>query len=267
MNKKEIGFIEKKYNEIMSNSLNPTHLGLLNIFELKKYIKELVNLDLDVHILVIGQNGLSKSYTAMMLSKILDNNFFKKNNIIYAYHEVSDFIDLIRNKQEEVIIIDELSVFFGSKLQMTHEQISLFRAFEVARKQKNIYISCNRDIHDINKSYREGKAQIVFFILDRYKEGGNYCAVLIRSPIFQKKDPFDFYSISKASDLEQFRLYCELSPAMAGYVFFPHYKEILTEDEVQKYEKEKDKGLQDKLKDFSKQSKKTKNKRGAKNEK
>src|SRR6056297_2963612 len=112
------GYIEKQYKKIMQNSMNNDPIGVLDIYELNKYIKSLINLSLDCHILIVGQNGLSKSYTAMMLSKILDPDFFKKDNIIYAYNEVSDFIQKVRKKQKSILLIDELSTFFGSKLQM-----------------------------------------------------------------------------------------------------------------------------------------------------
>lgn len=240
------GVMEKAISELQENIIK--NKGLVDEAFLIEYAKVLQKNKHHVHIVIQGPNGAGKSYLALYLAKLFNPNSIKNNNILYAYHTPIHFIDMVSKRKEDVIMIDEGKRFFDYKMHGTIESIYVQQAIEYARENRNIVLTCAKDIRRLNNNYRDGQVQIIIWILDRFEKPIDgyigYAAVFIGNPILEDSDKFKLEVFSNATTLNEIKFICEqVSPTFWGYMLIKDVEKFLTKEEIQIYKEKKEKGM------------------------
>lgn len=195
--------------------------------EIKFFCDQMRNCDMDNHIIIAGQNGTGKSITAITLAMYLYPDFDVEENMVFAFNDFETLIDKLSNFHDSLIVIDEANVFFHHKNHMDKTQIALLSAIEICRANRNIVISCARDVRRMDYAYRNGKAHTLIQLTDRSSRTGvPVGGVLSGFWFFESVDKFmvsdlvditDYYMFdSKLENLLTFRGYwksAELTPA------------------------------------------------------
>jgi hypothetical protein len=215
--------------------------GQLEVKDIGDFFKLLQEYELDAHGVVQGQNGYGKTIAALAINKSM-GNFSFESGILYAYNTHKDAIEMLTHRMKEHLMFDELSHLFPYKMSMSMEQISLFSAIEVSRSHRNTLVGCCRDVLRINNNYRNGKAQILVWMLDR-DEKGSFAAVLMGNPLFETEDKFMISNVTATYQLSDLCQQIEQLPTFIGYVFFDHYTKYISEGEWRIYQKHKEQGI------------------------
>ena len=235
-----MGFFEQSMQLLIDASYKQG--GTLEVQDIADFIKFLREHEQDAHVPFMGQNGSGKSIAAWIVNKRV-GRFDLKKNMIFPYHPVQHLIQQITQRQGTSFQIDELGNFFPYKLSMSYDQIALFNAIEVARSNRNSFIGCTRDILRINNNYRNGKAQLLIWILDR-NDKGSLAVVLLGNPLFETEDKFMVSLIRPSYSLNDITQQIEKLPTFIGYLFFDDYHKYITDEEMNEYKRLKAKGMQ-----------------------
>lgn len=231
-------------------------LGIVFIEDIAEYIQTLRKNKYDSHIIVQGQNGTGKSYFMLALMKelakyIKDSDFKSmiKKNIFYAFNETEDLIKALLSSEDQIFGIDEAKKFLHYKQSMTKDQIFLINCFEYARSKRNTIVSCTNDVRRLNNNYRNSKAQILIWFLDRMPESEtrkivSYGLVFIGLPSLEEEDKFLIDDITGVYNTEGLRVIAETKPTMIGYFLFENINKYLTDEEIEIYEELKKKGIE-----------------------
>jgi len=211
----------------------------LTIQEINELIKMLQVYENDCHVAIVGQNGSGKSYLMLMFLK---DELKEKmlEHIIFAKHTTADITNFILHNTRTLLGIDELRQFFDYKKHASDEQNHLIGMIELGREKRIGIIGCVRDFKKITVNYRNGKVAVVIWIIDRFKDGGSYAAVFVANPLIEGSDRFGFNTLSiGVVDFNQMRAELERLPTFVGYLKIPNIHEVLTDEEIALYKKEK----------------------------
>lgn len=200
--------------------------------------------EMDGHAAIAGQNGVGKSYVLLMLMKKYMKGANVIPNLLLAKHTTNDFIRFILTRKKTLLGVDELNQYLYYKEHASDEQNHLIQQIELARSRSIIIAGCIRDPRKLTLNYRQGKISIVIWVLDRYTKGGSYAAVFIANPSVESYDKFGFSMIAEnLIEMSDVRETFESMPSFVGYMRIPHALDILTQDEIDHYKKEKDKAM------------------------
>jgi len=214
---------------------------------------------MDGHCVIAGQNGVGKSHLLMIILKEYFRKFHNLNwvdfclpngeqttvpNMILARHTTNDLVRFILENEQTICGIDEFNRFMSYKQHMYEEQNNLMTNFELGRSKSIAFFGCIRDPRKISLNYRNGKMSVVIWIIDRYKAGGSYAAIFVANPSVENDDRFGFDTMGQ--DLTHFnmvRQVFENLPSFVGYMYIQHSSEFISEEELSKYEIEKNKAM------------------------
>lgn len=236
----QIGLLERIHDKFL-NSMDSD--GFFHYSAILDFVLELRKYEFDAHIVIAGQNGVGKTMIALALAKMLDSNVFKKNNIIYAFHDYAFFIDKLSLQSETIVMCDELGRFFNYRTSMTRQQVALFNTIEIARANRIALIGCCRDARRLNNNYRNGKVQIVIWVMDRFEffePYASYAMIYVANPILEHLDKFEFdeafYGIKT---IEEMRMIGEQLNTFAGYLNIFDVKRDVSDEELADYKNKK----------------------------
>jgi len=207
-------------------------------------IIELINImqinEMDVHIGIVGQNGVGKSHTELLLCKKLNKDKMF-DNLFLADKTTDDIIQFLLHNENTTLCIDEMNIYLQYKDHASSEQNHLITAFEHARSKCIAVIGCIRDPRKLTLNYRDGKLSIIIWMLDRFKDkSGSYAAVLVGNPMLEGDDRFGIKWLDISTpDFEDMRSQFENLPSFIGYMYIPSSYLVLKE-EIEKYKKMKD---------------------------
>ncbi len=229
------------------------NFGVVKYDYITEFIKTLQDNELDAHILITGQNGLGKSHLMLQLMKLLNPNSINTEHLLFAYHDTRHFINRIKNLESDVLGIDELKKFFHYKQSMATEQVVLNNYIEYARANRVAFIGCAKDWAQVNNNYREGKVQMVIWLVDRFKKPielfeekvQSYAMVFLGNPVIDSGDRFQFQFLRYSKTHEELRVRAEelWGQTFYGYFFIKPTQEFLTKEEIEFYKAEKKKGI------------------------
>lgn len=232
-------------------------MGVVFIDDIVDFVQTLRENEFDSHIVIQGQNGTGKSYFMLALLKKLtqynkNKDFLSviKDNIFYSFNEVYEIIERLVEAEDQVFGIDEAKKFLHYKQSMTREQIVLINTFEYIRSKRNCLVSCANDVRRLNNNYRNSKAQVLIWFLDRFPNNEkrkivSYGLVFIGLPSVEEVDKFMIDDIENVYNSEGIRVLAENKPTMVGYVLFEDIHKYLTEEEIKLYKELKNKGIQE----------------------
>jgi len=128
---------------------------------------------------------------------------------------------------------------------MTTEQNLLVNYIEYARSNRIAFFVCAKDYAHINNNYRQGKVQMVIWLIDKYKNENfsTIGGVFLGNPVIDSEDRFDFWMMRYAKDFEGFRILAENTSSFRGYLLVPNAYEVLPSEVIQFYKEEKEKGI------------------------
>lgn len=189
-------------------------------------------------------HNCGKSYSAMILAHEMGG--FKADDFIMPYHDIPYFINKISHGEDQNIIVDELGTIFPYKQSMKTEVVNAFTAVEVARQNRNCLICCCRDITRIMNNFRNGKAQIVIQLLDRFPEEKLVVGVVLTgNPIFETEDKFGLSKIIPSYDFDFLRKQFENLQSFTGYIFFEDIHNYGVKDaQIKAYKEMKQQGIE-----------------------
>lgn len=277
------GVLERNNNILKAKSAkNRFSVSLESIIE---YAIEAQKSKMDAHILIGGQNGLGKSYLQLAMAKTFLRYTGQKEDFgiatqekhlkfFFAQNTKKDLMEAIKEHQRAAFIIDELRPLFDYKRSMTIEQTALYNLVEVARSHGNIFIGASRDYTKLDINYRNAKAQILIYLIDKVldtnKLDGNgfyptkfsYGAVFVGNPALEYEDKFQFSQL-RGYSIETTKYLAEKLHTWVGNIVVKHVKHYgITPNDLRVYEEEKEKGI----KTYKYERITTKRKRGVKNE-
>lgn len=232
---------ENIYLELINeNRVNGRPTKLVKFENILKLISMMQNYELDCHVVIAGQNGVGKSYLLMILLKsVLGDKFL--NNMIWAKDTSTDIIDKILVNRKTVFGIDELNYYLNYKEHASIEQNHFIKSLETAREKAIGFIGCVRDPRKLTYNYRNGKMSIVIWVLDRFTDGGAYCAVFIANPVIESSDSFGFDFLNfNITNFDELKVIIEEIPSFNGYMVVPKIDKYLTPNEIKSYKEIKD---------------------------
>lgn len=241
------GILESVHEKFMNNikyvKVGDQYIGFQTYENIINFILELRKYEFDAHITIAGQNGVGKTMLALALAKRMDKDIFQKNNIIYAFHSYSHFIDKLTKQKDCVVVCDELGKFFNYKSSMTSTQIALFNTIEIARANRIALIGCCRDARRLNNNYRNGKVQIIIWVIDRFFPNPywvSYAMVFLANPVLEHEDKFGFdLAFYNARSIEDMRVIGENLDTFAGYLLIGNVLLDITPEELKQYQENK----------------------------
>lgn len=258
------GVLERNINILKARSASNKYRITLDM--IADFILETMKSRLDAHLIVGGQNGMGKSYLQLALAKV----FLKRVNqpldfttahhngklkFFFAQHKREDLRDAIKEKRQCVFLIDELRPFFDYKRSMTNEQTELYNMVEIGRSHGNIFVGASRDYTKLDINYRNAKAQILIYLIDKvvdykkldkdgcYKTKFTYGAVFVGNPALEHEDKFLFSNL-RGYSLETTKYLAEKLPTWVGNIVVDDVgKYGVTDDDLMLYEREKEIGI------------------------
>ena len=258
------GVLERNINVLKAGSASNKYRITLDM--IAKFIIETQKSRLDAHLIVGGQNGMGKSYLQLALAK----TFLKFNNhpldfrtaemndklqFFFAQHKRENLRDAIKDKHNCVFVIDELRPFFDYKRSMTIEQTELYNMVEIGRSHGNVFVGASRDYTKLDINYRNAKAQILIYLIDKvvdyskldgegcYQTLFTYGAVFCGNPALEHEDKF-LFSTMRGYSLETTKYLAEKLPTWVGNIVVENVAKYgVTKDDLTLYEKEKEIGI------------------------
>ena len=243
------GILERIYDDFEDRVFSPEDKKLVGIVKLEyvvDFVKDLQKHLFDGHILIMGQNGSGKSMLMLALMKLLAPESITNGQLLYAFNRTGDFIKSLSELKNTTLGVDEINVFFNYRQSMATTQVGLFNMIEIAREHRVAIISCTRDARRVNNNYRDGKVQIVIWVLDRYEPGHGprtYCLVFLGNPVLEEQDKFRLNSFQNLYSFEEIRRTAEALPTFYGYLFFDDVKKYISDAELEEYKKKKEQGI------------------------
>lgn len=258
------GILEKNNRDLKIAAMNNNYLITPEM--LVTYLLNAQKAKMDAHLLVGGQNGLGKSILQLVLAKTVlrtmqqpesfrDANAKSKLKFFFAYNTREELMRAVQQCTRGVFVIDELRPFFDYKRSLTSAQTSLYNIVEIARSNCNVYIGASRDYTKLDKTYRNAKAQLLIYLIDKvvdfsttgedgfYKTKCSYGAVFVGNPSLEYEDKFMF-SMLRGYSLETTKYLAEKLPTWVGnMIVSPMEKYGVTKDDLDFYESEKSKGI------------------------
>lgn len=242
------GILERLYWEFERRVFG-VNRGVVKYDDIVWFVRELQRNEFDAHIVIAGQNGVGKSMLMLTLAKLLNEKAVEdlEEHILYAFNSYYDLINTIKKMKNDVLCVDELTTFFNYKMSMTTEQNVLFNFIEVARANRIAFIGCCRDPRKINNNYRNGKVQMVIWLLDRYEAGEerSYGLVFLGTPVLEDEDRFGFFNFVGVKSFEDMRVRAEQLSTFYGYLFVDDVRKYISEDVLAKYNQLKQKGIEE----------------------
>lgn len=236
----QIGLLERIHDKFLASMDTE---GFYHYKAIVDFVLELRRFEFDAHIVIAGQNGVGKTMIALALAKMLDPKVFGKDNIIYAFHDYGFFIDKLSLQSETVVMCDELGRFFNYRTSMTRQQVALFNTIEIARANRIALIGCCRDARRLNNNYRNGKVQIVIWVIDRFETFepyASYAMIFVANPILEHLDKFEFdEAFHGIKTIEEMRLVGEQLTTFAGYLNIFDVRRDVTDEEIAEYKNKK----------------------------
>ncbi len=239
-----MGVLERVYKDFERSALRKE--GQIEYEDIVKFVRDLQDNEFDAHLLIVGQNGLGKSRLMLSLMKALAPDSITDDNLLFAFHDTRDLIKKIGTLSRTVLGIDEAKKFFHYKMSMTTEQNLLVNYIEYARENGLAFIVCAKDYQHLNNNYREGKVQMVIWLIDRFEDGkyAGLGAVFLGNPIIDSGDKFMFSFLRPALNFEDFRIRAEMLPTFMGYLFISPDTQLVTKGEITLYKKLKRDGIE-----------------------
>lgn len=258
------GVLERNINMLKAKSASNKYRITLDM--IADFILETMKSRLDAHLLVGGQNGMGKSYLQLALAKVflkrigtsLDFKEAEANGnlqFFFAQHERETLRDAIRDKKRCVFLIDELRPFFDYKRSMTTEQTELYNMVEIGRSHGNIFVGASRDYTKLDINYRNAKAQILIYLIDKvvdykktdkdgcYKTKFTYGAVFVGNPALEHEDKFLFSNL-RGYSMETTKYLSEKLPTWVGNIVVDDVgKYGVSANDLELYEMEKEIGV------------------------
>lgn len=211
--------------------------------DIVKIVYMMQEFEMDVHIVIAGQNGVGKSYVLLMFMKeFLGKGFLK--NMLLAHHTYNDFVRFLLTETNTLLGVDEMNQYLYYKQHSDKNQNHLIKQMELARSKRIGVMGCVRDPRKLTLNYRQGKMSIVIWVLDRFTYGGSYAAVFVANPSVESYDKFGFGMIAdNLTDIASVREVFEDMPSFVGYLRIPHIDKVLSKTEVSEYKELKDKAM------------------------
>lgn len=210
-----------------------------------KLIHIMQEAQMDVHIVIAGQNGCGKSYVLLMLLKeYMEGHPRWLDHMMLADKTTDDFVQYLLLNENTILGVDELNQFIYYRQHAEKDQVHLIKQLELARNKRIAVAGCVRDPRKLTLNYRNGKMSIVIWIVDRYLHGGAYAAVFVANPAVESSDRFGFEFINPSIiDFEELRCQFENLPSFIGYMNIPHIDTKLAKAEIDEYQNSKRKAM------------------------
>jgi hypothetical protein len=161
----------------------------------------------------------------------------------------------VKEYKDAVFVIDELRPFFDYKTHATAKQINLYNTLEIARSNRNVFIGASRNYQKLDNNYRNAKAQMLIYLFDKvldfsktdergfYPTLFSYGMVFLANQIVEYEDKFLFSSL-KNLDIKRTKFFAERLPTFAGTIIVKDVRKYgVTDEDLRKYEEEKEKGI------------------------
>ncbi len=234
----KIAILEDIYQKAIEFMKKEEFVTLDDLLSLSRHMQ---SNEMDVHIIIAGQNGLGKTILELaLMSMWYETEEEILNNLITAENTTSDLITYILGNEGKLCGIDEMNIFLDYKQHSDLMQRHLITSFELARSKRIVFLGCVRDPRKLSLNYRNGKMSIVVWMLDRYEEGGAYGAVFIAPASVEAEDRFGFDAIPQfTGDFDSLRFYMENLPSFSGWLKVEHKDKLVKQSLLDKYKEVK----------------------------
>ena len=192
---------------------------------------------------------------ALSLASLISNGKFNwDKNILYAYHETSDFIDKIESCSHDVLVVDEMTKYLHYRESQKSTNNKLMQFVEISRANEVSYVACARAYRKLDLNYRQGKVAICCWMVDwksREDElGKSTAAVFVAPPIVESQSRFDIDCLSDAHNFNELRYLAESRSSFCGYVHLDNVNNYITKEDLKDYENNKRKGIMETMSSF-----------------
>jgi len=244
-------FIEKTFENTVARYGAHCPVPIIDFETIAWWIAENMKNKLQANIAIMGENGIGKSFCALMVMKTvkqkLDPNWKLQSadNIVYAFQTHKDFISAVAEHKKEVILVDEAGELFSNRSQLNIENIQAYSFIEVSRENANAIIFASKDIHTLSYNLRNGKLTLIIILYDREDKGDVRAmgAVFMASAIMQGEDRFGLEPLTHCKGWDQWKLEAEKCPSFIGLIEVPDIKTMLDPDEIGFYAQKKREGI------------------------
>lgn len=183
------------------------------------YMNEMKELKMDNHLMICGNNGSGKSFTAEIIAQ--DAAKMSQMPIETIFRDISPY-ELgakLCKSEGKAFVIDELRKYLYYMNWNSRAQKSLMDAIEVSRENRNIVIGCTKEPHRIDGSYKDGKVHTVIMLLDRGKDRPPFGFVLHAYVYLAQVDKFRMEQFAYARSLRHILEIAEDNDMFLGYYF------------------------------------------------
>lgn len=235
-----MGIYQNCMEDLIGRSLS--NGGMLRPEDLAAFNIGLRNAKYDSHTIFMAQNGMGKTMAALIVKSYMGKIDIRRD-VIYPQTSVPELVGRITKEKGVDFLLDELAHLFPYKRSNESSQIALFSAMEVARANRNAFLGCCRDVLRINNNYRNGKAQLLVWLLDRDEES-SYGSVHLGTPVFEMQDKFFISSVAATYNYAQMTRQIERLPSFIGYIEFGNVRKRISASQLSEYEELKKEGIE-----------------------
>lgn len=216
--------------------------GYLKPKDLADYNLALRKHKFDSHTIFQGNNGMGKTMASFIVKSFMGELDIARD-VIYPQTPVDEVISRITKEKNVNFMFDELSHLFPYKRSMESSQIALFSAIEVARANKNAFLGCCRDLSTINNNYRNGKAQVLVWMLDR-EDDCSLASVHLASPVSEIEDKFFIDHVQATYNYNHLIRQVMRLPSFIGFMEFDDVTKYVPQKTIDEYEAYKKAGIE-----------------------
>jgi len=156
---------------IFKEILSPQDMGKEVI---RRIIYNRIEMKKNCFFMLVGDSGEGKSYTALRIAEIVQEDFDPKTQVVYTPDQYLDVINYaVEKRKTKVIILDEAHVTIPARLWLSFTNLAVGLVTTTFRRLKSLAVLIvSPDINWVEKMVRESCNY--YAICERKRRGGNY---------------------------------------------------------------------------------------------